>query len=55
VKAGTSVPTDVAIRCEVDRRTVHRWLVRYAAEGLQDRQLAGKCAKEFFRKSFETM
>ena len=26
--------TDVAIRYGVDRRTVHRWLVRYATEGL---------------------
>jgi transposase InsO family protein len=26
--------TDVAIRYDVDRRTVHRWLVRYANEGL---------------------
>jgi transposase InsO family protein len=26
--------TDVALRCGVDRRTVHRWLLRYAAEGL---------------------
>jgi transposase InsO family protein len=26
--------TDVATRYGVDRRTVHRWLVRYAAEGL---------------------
>ena len=23
-----------AIRCGVDRRTIHRWLVRYATEGL---------------------
>jgi transposase len=26
--------TDVATRYGVDRRTVHRWLVRYATEGL---------------------
>jgi transposase InsO family protein len=26
--------TDVATRCGVDRRTVHRWLLRYATEGL---------------------
>jgi transposase len=26
--------TDVATRHRVDRRTVHRWLVRYATEGL---------------------
>ena len=26
--------TDVATRYGVDRRTVHRWLVRYASEGL---------------------
>jgi transposase len=26
--------TDVATRYGVDRRTVHRWLLRYAAEGL---------------------
>lgn len=26
--------TDVALRYGVDRRTVHRWVVRYAAEGL---------------------
>jgi transposase len=26
--------TDVATRSGVDRRTVHRWLVRYATEGL---------------------
>jgi transposase len=26
--------TDVATRYRVDRRTVHRWLVRYASEGL---------------------
>ena len=26
--------TDVAIRYGVDRRTLHRWLVRYANEGL---------------------
>ena len=30
---GTKV-TDVATRYRVDRRTVHRWLVRYANEGL---------------------
>ena len=30
---GASVK-DVAIRYGVDRRTVHRWLVRYANEGL---------------------
>lgn len=30
---GSSV-TDVATRYGVDRRTVHRWLVRYANEGL---------------------
>src|SRR3989337_4092355 len=33
VLAGAKV-TDVATRYGVDRRTVHRWLVRYAAEGL---------------------
>ncbi len=27
--------TDVATRYGVDRRTLHRWLVRYANEGLQ--------------------
>jgi transposase-like protein len=26
--------TDVATRYGVDRRTIHRWLVRYASEGL---------------------
>ena len=26
--------SDVAVRYGVDRRTVHRWLVRYANEGL---------------------
>ena len=26
--------TDVAVRYGVDWRTVHRWLVRYATEGL---------------------
>jgi transposase len=26
--------TDVAMRYGVDRRTVHRWLVRYASEGM---------------------
>ncbi len=26
--------TDVATRYGVDRRTIHRWLVRYANEGL---------------------
>jgi len=26
--------TDVATRYGVDRRTIHRWLVRYATEGL---------------------
>lgn len=31
--AGASV-TDVAVRYGVDRRTVHRWLVRYANEGM---------------------
>jgi transposase-like protein len=30
---GASV-TDVATRCGVDRRTLHRWLVHYANEGL---------------------
>ena len=33
VLEGASV-TDVATRYGVDRRTVHRWLVRYATEGL---------------------
>jgi transposase len=31
--AGASVK-DVAVRYGVDRRTVHRWLVRYASEGM---------------------
>ena len=31
--AGARV-TDVAVRYGVDRRTVHRWLVRYAGEGM---------------------
>lgn len=30
---GASV-TDVATRCGIDRRTLHRWLVRYANQGL---------------------
>ncbi len=29
--------SDVATRYGVDRRTLHRWLVRYATEGLADR------------------
>ena len=34
---------DVAIRYRVDRRTLHRWLVRYATEGLA--ALADKSSK----------
>jgi transposase-like protein len=30
----TATVTDVATRYGVDRRTLHRWLVRYANEGL---------------------
>lgn len=37
---GASV-TDVATRYGVDRRTLHRWLIRYANEGLA----ATKCRK----------
>ena len=35
--------TDVATRYGVDRRTLHRWLVRYATEGLA--ALADKSSK----------
>lgn len=34
---------DVAARCGVDRRTVHRWLLRYANDGLS--ALASKSPK----------
>jgi transposase len=49
--AGAAV-TDVAWRYGVDRRTVHRWLVRYANEemaGLVDQSSKARCTSWVIR------